>query len=58
MRCFDCKYFIHRREGARGGIHGMCEKSATDRLYWKEYAATRYGCTPACKKFERQENER
>ena len=55
MRCFDCKHFVHRYEGEKGGIHGMCEISNSDRYWWNLNKQTRFGCTPACKKFEKAE---
>lgn len=52
MKCKDCEYFEFKRMGQRGAIRGVCRKSASDQIYWKQAKMTRVGSVPACKRFK------
>ena len=53
--CKDCKHFKRFGIGSRGGYRGICELSASDKI-WLKRGLLRYGSVKACKRqFEEAE---
>ena len=51
-KCVNCKHFVNRVRGTRGGTMGMCAYSQADRGHFNREQELRYSKPKACKRLE------